>query len=339
MKHSLLAICLFSSIGAAQETRPALTGKSFLPDDHRLVVHADLLAMRERGIWDELEVSALKLVFKQMEKEVGFPIASLDRITMVGVLLADEAGRVRPREVVVFEGNTALKPADRVRQNSEADSIGGYEVLRRQHRPILIVQPRPELLVEGEESLVRPVLEGKPHTGMPCADVMSLLSGRKDQLAWFVFDVTAPEIKKNALGKLVPDAVWAEGEEPTFLCLRLVVLGDPDDPHLGFEGVLRHTKEGEGVAVSERAADAWLERLRQEPTLRGALPILKRVEKKRDRGDLVYSVDLGRARDAVGHAATLIGPLFMPRLEAAEAAEAVETVELVEEAPAQKPKK
>lgn len=336
MKNSVLAICLFSSFGsfvAAQATKPALTGKSFLPDDYRMVAHADLEALRERGIWDELEVSALKLVMKQMEKEVGFPIASLDRVTMVGDLQSGEDGRSRPREVIVFEGNAALKMADRMRQNATEESIGGYEVLRRQHRPVLIVQPRPELLVEGEESLVRPVLEGKPYRGMPCADILSLLSGRMDQIAWFVFDVTSPELKKNVLGKLFPDAVWAEGEEPTFLCLRLVVLGDPDDPHLGFEGVLRHTKEGEGVAVSERAADAWLERMRKEPTLRGALPILKRVEKKRDRGDIVYSVDLGRARDAVGHAATLIGPLFMPRLEAAETLEAVEVV------PAPGPKK
>lgn len=319
--------------GQDPKTTTTLPAKAFLPDDHRMVAHVDFQTLRERGIWDELQASAMKLVFQQMEKEIGFPIASLDRVWMVGEIRPDEGGRARSLEVTVLEGNTALTPAQASRSNWKKDTVGGHDVLRQDHRDNLLVQPRPELVVQGSEPLVRPVLEGKPFRGMPCADILSLLSGRKDQLAWFVFDVTSPEMKKNALGRMFPGTAWAEGEEPTFLCLRLVVSGDADDPHLGLEGVMRHAREGEGVAVSERAADEWLERLRKEPTMRASLPILKRVEKQRDRADLVYSVDLGRARDAVGHAATLVVPLFRPRVEAAQVAPAVEA------APAADPKK
>ncbi|MFY9341609.1 MAG: hypothetical protein WAT39_03915 [Planctomycetota bacterium] len=314
MKHLLLASFLVVPTLLAQ-TAPPLTARSFLPDDHRYVAHADLAAMRTRGIWDELEVSVLKMVFKQMEKEIGFPLAALDRATMVAELATEGEGMgPRTPQVVVFEGNAPVKAHHRFLTSWSAETIGSHEVRRRPGGDDLLVQPRPELQVQGPEQWLRPVLEGKPNHGMPCADVMSLLSGRAGQLAYFVMDVQNALLKKSMIDKLLPGVDWPEGEAPTFVCLRLLVLGDADDPHLGIEAVLRHGKEGEGIARSQPAIDAWLAKLREEPTLRAALPILKKVQQKRDRADLVVSVDLGRARDAVGHLAALALPLFTPRV-------------------------
>src|SRR5262245_62758789 len=64
---------------AALPAQSPLTAKSFLPSDYRNVVYANLAAMRDKGIWDELEASVLKAVFQQMEKEAGFELRALDR--------------------------------------------------------------------------------------------------------------------------------------------------------------------------------------------------------------------------------------------------------------------
>ncbi|MBL8751896.1 MAG: hypothetical protein JNK15_01240 [Planctomycetes bacterium] len=302
------ALCLLATTLLAQEAQPKpLTARSFLPDEHRMAVHADIVAMRDRGIWDELQASVMKLAFKQMEKELGFPLASLDRVTMVGEIDGADAERPRTREVLVLEGNTDLAMHDRVR-GWEVFDVGGRDLRRSGNR--CWVQPDPKLQVQGDESLVRPVLEGKPRAGMPCADVMSLLSGRKDQLAWFVFDVTHPKLRQGSLGQLFPGVEWPAGDAPTFVCLRVVMLGEDDDPHLGFEAVVRHAKEGDGLAVTEKAADEFVARLRDDPKLRLLKPVLAKAEKKRDRTDVVYRADFGRARDAVGLAATLVLPMF-----------------------------
>jgi hypothetical protein len=319
LHHVLVSSFLVLTLAAQTTAKPPapLTAKAFLPDDHRHVACADLAAMRTRGIWDELEVSVMKMIFSQLEREIGFPLASLDRVTMVAALPDGIGGNQLPKQIVVFEGNAPLPLHDRV-AGWPMETIANHEVRRRPNGRDLLVQPRPELYVEGLEEWVRRPLEGQPYTGAPCADVMSLLSGRADQLAYFAIDITHPQLKNNLLAKLFPDVEWPEGEAPTFLCLRVLVLGDADDPHLGIEAVLRHAREGEGVTISEKAADAFLAGLPKIPEMRAALPVLKKVEKKRDHGDLVYGVDLGRARDAIGHLATLAVPIFTPRMESME---------------------
>jgi hypothetical protein len=333
---SFLVLTLAAQTAAKPEA--TLTAKSFLPDDHRFTACADFAAMRARGIWEELEVSVMKMIFTQMEKEIGFPLASIDRLSMVASLPGDGMGGDQlPLQVIVFEGNAPL-PLHARAANWSMETIGSYEVRRRPNGDVL-VKPRPELQVEGPAEWVEPALQGKPFTGAPCADVMSLLSGRAGQLAYFVIDVSNAQLKRNLLDKILPKVEWPEGEAPTFLCMRILVLGDADDPHLGIEVVLRHAREGEGIALSETAADAWFERLPKVPQMRAALPILKKVAKKRDHGDLVYSVDLGRARDAVGHLATLAVPLFTPRMEAAAAAAEAAAEAVPAPVPAPQPKK
>ena len=319
-------------LGGLLPAQAPLTGKAFLPADHKNIASVDLAAMRAKGIWEELEVSLLQLVFKQMEKESGFTLRALDRVTMVS-FPGEEAGMAsRSRDVRILEGNLALGLPESVRQNWQPLTIGAHDA--RQRGGDLAVCPRPELLVYGSESLVRPVLEGTPHSGLPSPDVMSLLSGRVESLAWFVMDAADPLLRKNVLGKLFPGTEWPAEQGPSFLCARLVATGDPDDPHLGLEVVVRHATDGQGLAISRQAMADALARLVAMPQLRLQKPLLQRIEQKQDRSDLVYSVDLGRVRDAVGHVAAL-GMLLL----VAERVDTVQAVQAVPAVPVPAPKK
>lgn len=302
---------LFVAAAAIAQTpaRPrALTAQSFLPDDYRTAIRADLAAVRKRGVWDELEASVLKVAFQRLAKESGIEIAALDRVTIAGVFREGEDGS-ETSQVMVLEGNVRLGMPPSVTQNWTEETIG--ELPARVRGREIYVSPKPELLVFGHQDQVRPVLEGKPHTGMPSPDVMSLLSGRESSLAYIVLDVAAAPLKERMLGTMFPDAAWAEGDAPTFLCVRVLATGSDDDPHLGLEAVVRHARAGAGLDVSEKAVDAFVARLVAMPQMRMVKPVLQRIEKKRDRTDLVCSVDLGRVRDAVGTVAALVAPLFL----------------------------
>ncbi|HEX6813742.1 MAG TPA: hypothetical protein VF384_19130 [Planctomycetota bacterium] len=337
MRHLCLpALFVLTSVTAQQ---PA--ARAFLLDDYKNVVFADLKALRDRGIWADLEVSVLKVVFQQMEKEIGFPLASLDRMTMV----ADpgpkqEGGEMDPRnirEVLVFEGNGELPLGEKYRdpRSWQQATVGKHTVRRRNSmRPETVVQPCPEMQVRGATDVVEAALDGKPHAGQPCADLMSLLSGRGDNLAYTALDVGNPLLRTKALDPLFPGAEWPEDDAPAFLFCRVRATGDADDPHIEVEAVLRHLKEGAGLEASSKAVDAWLERSKNDPAMRAARPLLQRAEKKIDRTDLVIRADLGRTREAVGHMATLIMPLLAPRSVRAEVA-----AEVVPAAPVPEPKK
>ena len=309
LRPALATFLLASAVPAQSAPAP----RSFLPDDYRNVVFVDLAALRARGIWDDLEVSVLKLVFQQLQKELGFPLSSLDRITMVAQVGREEGMAGKVQEVRVLEGNAPLAQPESLTQGSwTEDTVGVHAVRRRRSGSETFVQPQPGLQVFGSTSLVQPVLEGKPHGGTPCPDVLSLLSGRSDGLAWFVLDVGNPTIRRGAFDRLFPEVAWPEGDEPQFVSVRLLATGDPEDPHLGIEAVVRHVQAGAGLETSATAVGALLEQLRQDPKMRTARPLLQRVEIRRDRCDLVAAVDLGRVRDAVGHVATLAMPLFAP---------------------------
>jgi hypothetical protein len=317
MHNPFVLACSFSFVAVLPAQKP-IDAKAFLPTDYRNVVFVDLATIRKKGVWDELEASVLKAAFKQIEKESGIELKALDRLTAVAVPGADDAERRSNQppdhtEVFVLEGNVRLGMSESVRQNWAEEQVGAFATrVQRGGMNTMCVAPKPEVLVTGSESIVRPVLEGKPNAGLPCADVMSLLSGRAEPLAYFVFDVAAPFLAEHLLHEVFPDAVWADGQSPVFLCVRVLATGDADDPHLVLEAVLRHTAAGPGMDVSAKAADALLERLAAMPQMRAVKPVLRRVEKKRDRSDLVYSLDLGRTRDAIGQLAVLALPMFMP---------------------------
>jgi len=335
--RTLFITCLVATSAAAQQPLPA---KAFLIDDYKNVAFADLKALRERGIWADLEVSVLKIVFKQMEKEFGVQLTALDRVTMVADLGEQQEGAevvIRNiREVLVLEGNSALgMPASVEHGSWQQATVGKHTVRRRDMmRPETFAQPSPEMRVSGATDVIEAALEGKPHTGLPCADVMSLLSGRGDNLAYMAFDVGNPLLRKQALGGLFPGTSWPEGDEPTFLFARVRVIGDADDPHLEVEAALRHLKEGPGLEASSAAIDGWIERMKKEPKMIAVRPLLQRVEKKVDRTDVVLRADMGRTREAIGHLAALLMPLLAPRAGAAE-----EATDVVVPAPVEPKKK
>jgi hypothetical protein len=335
--RTLLITCLVATSAFAQQPIPA---KAFLIDDYKNVAFADLKALRDRGIWADLEVSVLKVVFKQMEKERGFPLTTLDRVTMVADLGEQQEGAevdVRNiREVLVLEGNGALgMPASVERGSWQQATVGKHTVRRRDMmRPETFAQPCPEMQVSGATDVIEAALDGKPHTGLPCADLMSLLSGRGDNLAYMAFDVDNALLREKALGVLFPGAEWPEGDAPKFVFCRVRATGEADDPHLEIEAVVRHVKAGAGLEASGKAVEAWIERMQKEPSMRAVRPLLQRAEKKVDHTDVVLRADLGRTREAVGHIATLLAPLLSPRAGAAE-----ETTEVLVPAPAPPEKK
>jgi hypothetical protein len=313
----LLPLVLALSLATASSSQEPLAAKSFLPDDHRNVIVADLAAMRAKGIWDEMEASALKVLLAQLQKETGMAVRAIDRIVMVadpGAARPGERRRGDVQQVLVIEGNAPLGMSEAAKRFGEEVTIGGHATRSRMGE--LSLNPRPEVYVAGTESLVRPVLEGKPYRGTPSADVMSLLAGREGPLAYFVMDVTTPMLRANLLEPAFPDTTWPDGEGPTFVCVRLLATGDPDDPHLGIEAVVRHAKDGDGVATSQTGLEALRDRLVAMPQLRALKPVLAAMTTKADRGDVVCTLDLGRARDAVGHVAVLAGMLFVTGTEA-----------------------
>jgi hypothetical protein len=317
---SLTFVALAPFLHAGLPAQAKLPAKAFVPTDHRNVMFCDLAALRERGVWEELEASVLKLAFRAAEKESGFRLRDLDRVTMVMTTgEGDAADPRRDRRVVVCEGNKPLAVPARVAQNWEEETIGGQAVRRGPTE--LFVQPRPELQITGTDELVRPVLEGKPHTGQPCPDILSLLSARADRLVYYVFDVANPLLQREVLGNLFPGVTWPEGDAPTFLCVQVLAVGDADDPHLALEATVRHAASGAGLAATKAGAKAVLDGWRKDPKLQSLRRVLQGVQMREDRGDLIVSGDCGRVRDAVGQFAMLMLPMLTAReLEVEQAA-------------------
>lgn len=311
MKMLALAASLLAFAPVVAQTKPApvFTARSFLPDQYQNVAFVDLAALRDHGIQDVLDASVLKTVFTQLEKETGFPLTSLDRATQVAVAGGDE---VRHRTVTVLEGNKELPLPPWVTGGRWTESTAGEHVLYRREGRVsdVFVCPRPNLQVFGDDEFVLPALEGKRGGGGPCPDVMSLLSGRGDHLAYAVFFLDTERNARRVLDALFPETKWPEGGKPTFFVFRLRKIGTADDPHVELELVVRHEKEGDGVTTTDAAWDALLERLKKDAGWLSFRPLLARAQKRRDHADVVVAADLGTPREAVGHAALLFGKVF-----------------------------
>jgi hypothetical protein len=294
-----------------------LTGKSFLPPDYTNVVSVDLAAMRALGIWDDIEASVLKVAFKAMEKELGWPLANLDRITAVAVVNADAAdmaviGRDL-RQVFVLEGNAPLALSPATQQHGAQETIGEYQVrVRHGSDQSVYVNPRPELQVWGSRGLIAPVLEGTPSNGQPAADLMSLLSGRGDTFAYFVFDTRSVPFRQRFVVGFLGEAGWPDDDFPQFLSVRVRAIGKKDDPRLQVDAVLRHAKAGAGLQATEKAVKAWLTKSAADPRFAAMKSLWSKVEVKMQAGDLVVGLDLGRSRDAVGALTALALPIIQP---------------------------
>jgi hypothetical protein len=328
MTHRLLAtipvLLLFPAAPCAQEPAKP-TAASFMPDEPQGEFLIDFRTMRERGIWEEVEATLLAPVFRQMEKELGFPLAGLDRLHMWLRMPADAEPQSQSR-IVVMEGKVALPPS--VGNGMWTDErIGDYDAKVFPHGPAgrasMIVRVGEDLLVTCPRELAEPVLLGKAKGGRPGADQMSLLSGRTTELLHVYVDLVAARRGKGEFGFL-GEIEYPEDDPATHLLLRIRTHGDDDDPHLMLEGVVRHRKGEQGLELTETAARKWLEEMQQHPRLAALKKIWSAVGFARKGTDLTAQLDLGRPRAGVGVLAQLMAPIFAPRAVAQEAAAAAE---------------
>lgn len=322
MRHSsCLPLLLLLVTPAVAQTR-SLGPRAFLPEGHETVLFADLAKLRASGVWDDLEVSALKMVLPQIEKELGFPLARLDRATLVVLARGEDH---EPRRLVMFEGNAELAIPDRVARGVYDQATIGDQVVYRHriHAASVFVRPRPEMQVMGDDGVIAPVLRGERGPGAPSADALSLLARRGDSLVYALVALDDAAARAEIGGLLFPGAQWPAGDAPTHVLLRGRTVGDPDDPHAEVELVIRHRGEGEGIVATEAAVDALVERLRKEPALVALRSTWRTLQQRRDRCDLCVTLDLGRTRDAVGRVAALAAAFWLRPIEAVQVVPAV----------------
>ena len=306
---SFVALAACTAVLPAQAKVP--TARQFLFDDYTSVMSIDMKKMRDSGVWDEMTSTALKMVFGMMEKQFGFPLDALDRATLVRRFSVDGED-TKSHEIITVEGNADLgESADVQHGRYVATDVDDYAVMLDQFIPDqAMVYVTPKLLVFGPLGLLKSVLRGEPRGGLPSGDVMSFTAGQKGLLGYVVGDLRPGDMPREGLDEMLPDAAWPEDDRPTFVCIRLLVTGDEDDPHLTLEFVLRHGKDGAGLVASEKAVASALQRVREIKEARIIRPLLKKIKHERDRTDAIWRLDLGRARNAAGMLGTL-SPFLM----------------------------
>jgi len=321
MRHLPLTVALSLVALPAQD---AFQSRNFLPSDYHNVVQVDFHQLRETGVWDELETGVMKVLLGQLESGLGLQLSALDRLTMVPMRPeptaegdGDGARMSGPRTltITIYEGNAELDVPDRILNDAgyAEEKIGQYTVRHRARwSDEVFFQPDPKVQIEGSTALLRPMLEGKANPGMPCADLMSLMSDRRDGLLFHAaIHLEDEEINNGAREMIFRDVEWPEGDAPQYMVIRCGAAGDPDDPNVELEVVLRHETESEGMAITERAVDNLFEKAMAEPQMLMLKPLLQGVARSRDGSDLSFQWDLGRGRAAAGRLTGLIMPLFL----------------------------
>lgn len=326
MRRHLLALTFL--VPAAAYAQQAPTVHNFCFPDYDNVIDVDLKRMRDTGVWDDLQASALKLALGQLDREMGFRLDDVDRLLAMVRELPTEDGSSRPghEELLLFEGNKEL-PWPKEGREQHVTQIGPATVRAHSETSSSMSVRVGKLALTGRRTGIEPVLRGKPHNGMPCADVMSLQADRRGLLAFCAFhlasETTAATIETRrtmpyeALQAALPGVEWPDDDQPTFVALRLRLQGDEADPRLDLELVLRHAKAGDGLAQTEQAVDAALARVAAMTEMRMFAPLLKKVERTRSGADAIWRVDLGRSRDAAGTVGSVLGMLLVGRPQAA----------------------
>jgi len=292
-----------------------LAARDFALEDCECIVFADLAQLREREIWRLLRASVLMLALPPLEREAGFPLEHLDRMTLQARMPADDAKDAReaeraPATTCVLEGNTGLALPDAVARNTSytRSKVGDVELFERGDD--VVANVRPDFRVLGTRELIVPVLEGKRSRGQPSADVLSLLSGRGDNLLYIVCQVKTARMRERMLGRLIGQVAWPEDDLPTHMMVRLRAIGEDDDAHLQIEAVIRHRVGKAGFDASAAAVRAWLESMQKERRFAAIKDLWRSVEIGHEGSDLVLRKDLGRPRDAIGALAVLLAAIL-----------------------------
>ncbi|MFK7741715.1 MAG: hypothetical protein AB8H80_15460 [Planctomycetota bacterium] len=310
------ALLCFASALSAQGRQEPLKPQHFLFDECALVARLDMDALRKHEVWEDIESSPLNLVLGRMREAVGFVLEDLHGITaQVSVKPSggddDDGSDSERSEVVIFEGRKPLALPDHER-NGDMQTIGGVEVFGSYAESRMVSIRTGNFAVNGYRAAVESVLEGERRAGLPSGEVLSLIADPRGLVGYVAVDVRYESPWREALREALATE-WPEEDAPTHLCLRLRVIGDPDDPHLQLEAVLRHGKAGDGLATSERAVDAGIAKLLAMPESRMFRRVLKSVKRTRSGPDAVWTLDLGRSRNAAGLVGSLLPFLMVGR--------------------------
>ena len=319
-RHSLLPSSLLAIVTTAllpAQGQGKLRARNFHVDDYRTVVRVDMKAFRETGVWEELRVGGAVAVAHLFVEEMGFGPDELDVVTMTRRLPqpATAGGERESVGVVVFEGNQPLQAVETFRPGRyTVERVGSYDLYLDTWTGDAATTPDDKLLVTGGEQLLRDVLEGRPRSGLPSADVMAFTAGKSGTLIDVVVDLGQEPGLEAELVSLLSEAeagvTWPADDRPSMIGVRLAAIGDEDDRHLQLEVVVRHGTAGAGIAVTERSVDAGVEALKRLKEARLFRPLLKSIERERRGTDAIWRVDLGRAR-AFGGSLVTLAPLVV----------------------------
>jgi len=341
MKLASSFLSLIAVVAAVPAQDKAPQARQFLFDGYTTAMSIDMKKMRDSGVWDEISVSTLKMIFGMIEKQSGFSFETLDRVMMVREAVAEGQDK-KSREVVTMETSAPLgEMRDQQFGRFSTAKVGDYTLMLDgwSQSDEAIVDVTPKLRVYGARSLLASVLQGEPRVGLPSGDVMSFTAAKKGLLGYIVGDLKNDEETRKVLDEALPDTVWPADDPPTFICIRLLATGDEDDPHLMLEAVMRHGKDGAGLVASEKAVTEALKKLAKLKEARIIRPLLKKVAHERDGTDAIWRVDIGRARN-LGGMLGMLSPFMMfatasvaPVMQAgAVQVEVIEEVEVAEEA-------
>jgi len=284
-----------------------LKARNFFFDGYTTVFCIDMKKVRDVGVWDDFCVGPAKMALNLTEKMGGYKFEELERVTMVRkAAVAGDGSDGDGYEVVAIESSgvigdlwnefgewSAVEVADYTLMVNEWEGHGAY------------VRVTPNLRVSGPTEVLETVLGGELRSGLPSGEVMSLTAGQKGLLAYGVIDLRDGALLREVKENILPDADWPSDDPLALVCIRLLMRGDEDDPHVSLEVVLRHRKDGAGLVASEAAVTLALQKLRARKEARMFLPLLKKVQRSRDATDAVWRLDLGRARVAAGMLSTL----------------------------------
>lgn len=323
--YTALTVSWVLSAASVAQTAPQLQARNFHFDDYRTVIRLDMKAIRDTGVWDELLAGGAKVLSQLVREEFGFDLDTLDRLSTTRRAIED---RKMSDHVLVMEYNADVGvPPTYDSDRYRVSVVGPYELRVDSRAHESMVMPSARMLVVGAEQRLRDILGGKPRTGLPSADVMSLTAGKQGTLAEFVVDLEQdPWLMKDIQGALQDVDVgieWPEGDTPKLVSGRVSAVGDEDDPHLMVEVVFRHGTAADGLEATERAVAAGIAALKEMPEARMFWPLLKDVEHERSVTDDIWRVDLGRARSFGGIAATA-APLILAWLRLSELFEQLE---------------
>lgn len=301
-------------IARALPAQDTFRAQDFLNDGYRDIIAIDFAQLRQTGVWDEINIGATKLLLGVFEKSVGTSLENLERFRMVPC--ADLSAPTNKRvlgNLMITEGNAALRPLVGLNEKFWVrEPLGEHELVYRKNMSYGSVSPFPNVRLTGPLAHLRAKLPhakqpARTRPGLPCPDILSLMSARKDGLLAYAITDLHRSDRTDILAQF-DDVSWPADDEPQFILVRILATGDVDDPHVAVEIVVRHTKAGAGIQVTDQAISKEFDTVIKTPRYRFFAKSLQARKQSVDGCDLSITVDLGRARHATGNIEMLVSP-------------------------------